>query len=233
MVAFDFDHTVVDNNTDIVVRDLLKSNIPDEVAQLYKKSGWILYMQEIFYLLHKDNRTKSQIKDAIEGISEVAGMKTLFKELNDAGSVDIIIISDSNSVFIKVWCDYNDVSKYIKHIYTNRAHFNDDNVLMIEPFHHQTDCRLSSDNLCKGKVLEDFVRNQYNECNVIYDRIFYIGDGSNDICPVLRLSAHDFGYARLGYRMHKKLDEKNIRSDAKLQIWTDGRDLKQLIFKNL
>lgn len=233
LAAFDFDHTVVNDNTDIVVRDLVKSKITEEVTKLYKKSGWIPYMQEIFYLLHKDGFTKPQIKDAIEGIPEVTGLKTLFKELNDTGNVDIIIISDSNSVFIKFWCDHNDVSKYIKHIYTNQAHFNDDDVLLIQPFHHQTECRLSSENLCKGKVLEDFVRNQRDGCNVIYDKIFYIGDGVNDICPVLRLGAQDFGYARNGYRMQKELDTKNPLLDANLVIWNDGSDLKNSIFQNI
>lgn len=233
LVAFDFDHTVVDDNTDIVVRDMVKSKITDEVTKLYKKSGWIPYMQEIFYLLHNDGFTKSQIKDAIEGIVEVAGLKTLFKELNETGHVDIIIISDSNSVFIKFWCDHNDVSKYIKHIYTNHAQFNEEDVLKIQPFHHQLDCELSSENLCKGKVLEDYVRNQQEGNHVIYDQIFYIGDGHNDICPILRLGAQDFGYARKGYRMQKELDKKNTTVDATVEIWTDGRDLKQLIFQHI
>lgn len=233
LVAFDFDHTVVDDNTDIVVRDMVKSKITDEVTKLYKKSGWIPYMQEIFYLLHNDGFTKSQIKDAIEGIPEVAGLKTLFKELNETGRVDIIIISDSNSVFIKFWCDHNDVSKYIKHIYTNQAQFNEEGVLNIQPFHHQLDCELSSENLCKGKVLEDYVRNQQEGNQVIYDQIVYVGDGHNDICPVLRLGAQDVGYARKGYRMQKELDKKNTTVDAKVEIWTDGRDLKQLIFQHI
>lgn len=233
LVAFDFDHTVVDDNTDIVVRDLVKSEISDEVTKLYKSSGWILYMQEIFYILHANGFTKSQIKNTIERIPEVDGLKMLFKQLYDTGSVDTIIISDSNSMFIKFWCDHNDVSKYIKHIYTNQAQFNDDDVLKIRPYHHQVDCQLSSENLCKGSILEDFVRNQLNERHVIYDNIFYIGDGHNDICPVLRLGAEDFGYARKGYRMQKELEKQNTSLDAKLEIWTDGHDLKQSIFQHI
>lgn len=233
LMAFDFDHTVVDDNTDIVVRDLVKSKISDEITKLYKKSGWIPYMQEIFYLLHGDGFGSAQILDAIQQIPEVASMKTLFRELNDTGTVDIIIISDSNSVFIKHWCDYNNVSDYIKRVFTNQAHFNDEDVLKIQPYHEQSECRLSSENLCKGKVLEDYVQSQLEENNVVYDSISYIGDGNNDICPILRLASHDFGYARKDYRMHKELDKNNTSLDATLEIWTDGRDLKQLIFEHL
>lgn len=216
-----------------MVRDLIKSKISDEVTKLYKRSGWIPYMQEIFNILHADGFTKPQIKEAIEAIPEVAGFRTLFKQLYDTGNVDVIIISDSNSVFIKFWCDHNDVSKYIKHIYTNQAHFTDDDVLKVQPYHHQLDCRLSSENLCKGAVLEDFVRNQLEQGHVIYDNIFYVGDGHNDICPVLRLGEQDFGYARTGYRMQKEINKTNPDLKATVEFWTDGRDLKELIFQHI
>lgn len=233
LAAFDFDHTIVDDNTDIVVRDLIKSKISDEVTKLYKRSGWIPYMQEIFHILHAEGFTKSQIKDTIEAIPEVAGIRTLIKELYDTNTTDIIIISDSNSMFIKLWCDYNDVSKYIKHIYTNHAHFTDDDILKVQPYHHQLDCRLSSENLCKGSILENFVRNQFEQKNIIYDKIFYVGDGHNDICPVLRLGDYDCGYARKGYRMQKEIEKKNLNLSASVEIWTDGRDLKELIFQRI
>lgn len=233
LVAFDFDHTVVDDNTDIVVRDLAKSTISDEITKLYKQSGWIPYMQEIFHLLHGDGFRRIEILDAIKGIPEVAGLKALLKTLYDTGTVDIIIISDSNSVFIKHWCDHNNVTDYIKQVFTNQAHFNDNEVLKIQPYHHQLECPLSSENLCKGKVLEDYVQSQLEENAVAYDNIFYVGDGINDICPILRMGTQDFGYARIGYRMQKEFDKKNQSLDATLELWTDGRDLKQLIFNHL
>lgn len=235
LVAFDFDHTVVDDNTDIVVRDLVKSKISDKITKLYKKDGWIPYMQEIFYLLHADGFTKAQIQQAIEGIPEVAGLTALFKRLWDAGTVDAIVISDSNSEFIKFWCDYNGVGQYIKQIFTNQAQFMPDDVLKIQPYHHQLECQLSSVNLCKGSVLENYVRKQFNEHRVVYDRIFYVGDGHNDICPVLRLSTCDFGLARKGYSMQEELDcqKDNADLNATIKIWTDGHDLSELIFQNI
>lgn len=235
LVAFDFDHTVVDDNTDIVVRDLVKSKISDEITKLYKKSGWTQYMQEIFYLLHADGFTKAQIQHAIEGIREVTGLTALFKRLWDTGTVDTIVISDSNSEFIKFWCDYNKVSQYISHVFTNQAHFTSDDVLKIKPYHHQLECKLSSENLCKGLVLENYVRMQFNEHRIIYDRIFYVGDGHNDICPVLRLSTCDFGLARQGYSMQKELENQKNNEDLKatIKIWTDGNDLAELIFQNI
>lgn len=235
LVAFDFDHTVVDDNTDIVVRDLVKSKISDEITKLYKKSGWTQYMQEIFYLLHADGFTKAQIQRAIEGIPEVSGFVSLLKRLHDTGTVDTIVISDSNSEFIKFWCDYNGVSRYINRIFTNQAHFTSDDVLKIKPYHHQLECKLSSENLCKGSVLEDYVRAQYDEHRIVYDRVFYVGDGHNDICPVLRLSTSDFGMARKGYSMHKELENQKDNADLKatVKVWADGHELNELIFQEI
>lgn len=238
LIAFDFDHTIVDDNTDIVVRDMLdKEKISDDVKKLYKNSGWIPYMQEIFHILHENNFTRSEIKACIEKIPEVAGSKDLLKRLHETGTIDTIIISDSNSEFIKYWCDYNNVSKYIKEIFTNPANFNAHDVLKIQPYHHQLDCKLSSENLCKGDVLEDFVRKQKLNHNIIYENIFYVGDGTNDICPVLRLGAKDYGFARKGYRMQREIDnfvsDKQYSLNANIVIWKDGYELKESIFKHI
>lgn len=239
LVAFDFDHTVVDSNTDLVVRDLIdNAKISDEVNKLYKSSGWISYMQEIFHILHANGLKKADIKSAIENIEEVAGLKSLIQRLHGSGCVDVIVISDSNSTFIKYWCDYHGITDCIKRVYTNYAEFNNDDVLKIQPYHHQKSCRLSSENLCKGDILEEFVRNEQETNNVFYEIVFYVGDGQNDICPVLRLGCQDFGFARRGYRMHKEIDnvlnaEHKPLMDAKLLVWNDGHDLTNHIFQHI
>lgn len=40
--------------------------------------------------------------------------------------------------------------------------------------------------MCKGEELEDYFRREGGR--VQYNRIVYIGDGSNDFCPLLRLT---------------------------------------------
>lgn len=169
----------MEDNTDIVVRDLVgKDKISDDVKKLYTVSGWIPYMQEIFHILHANNVTKSQIKSTVENIPEVNGLKELIRKLHQTGKVDVVIISDSNSVFINYWCDFNGVTQYIKKIYTNQAQFNENDVLKVQPYHHQTTCDLSSVNLCKGDVLEEFAKNEFEQNNVIYSKAFYIGEHS-------------------------------------------------------
>lgn len=122
LAVFDYDHTIVNENTDIVVRDLIDANlIPDEVKKLYKSSGWIQYMQAIFDLLQKHGKTKDDIYEAIQNIPECPGMIQCIKKLKE-NAFETIIISDSNSVFIDTW-NKGKISDYISTIFTNPARF--------------------------------------------------------------------------------------------------------------
>lgn len=238
LVAFDFDHTVVNDNTDVVVRDLLdKSFITPEIQQLHKDGLWTEYMQRIFRILHSNGYTKAQIQSTIEAMPEVTGLKELIRQLHATDAVDVIIVSDSNGMFIKCWCDYNGITECFKSIFTNPAEFDATGLLQIQPFQHQAQCTLSSVNLCKGDVLEQFVKRQADAHNVIYDKIFYVGDGGNDFCPILRLGMMDFGLARQGFQLQKRIrsaiDSGDYKIEAKPKFWVDGDELKQIIFDEI
>jgi hypothetical protein len=50
----DFDHTIVDLNTDVEVQDLAKNgNIPRDIQDLYTNKCWTDFMQAVFVLLHQ------------------------------------------------------------------------------------------------------------------------------------------------------------------------------------
>lgn len=233
LFVFDFDHTVVDDNTDIVVRDLVaKEKIPSHVTLLYKHSGWIPYMQEIFNILKTNNIERQDIHKAIEGIPEVNGMKNLLQWLGELPNANVIIISDSNSQFINHWCTTNDIRHHIDEIFTNPAHYTDDDALKIQPYHNQNWCKLSSVNLCKGQILEDFMKNQQIHNDVIYENVFYFGDGANDFCPILRLKETDYGCVRKGYRLEKEMKSCNIKDKnlkAEIFMWNDAVELMDFI----
>lgn len=223
LIALDFDHTVVDDNTDIVVRDLLKpEQIPESVRSLYNSSDWIAYMQEIFNLLHANGFTQEDILNAIKGIPETPGFCEFIQRMANRPDVDVIIISDSNSVFISTWLEKNKLTNCIKRIFTNPAEFpGDHKALKIQPYHHQTECPLSSVNLCKGKVLCDYLQE-----NKEYGHVIYAGDGRNDVCPSLRLGCQDLTCPRIGYPCAKALQGKHAADlKAPLFLWDGGLEL--------
>lgn len=199
LAAFDFDNTVVDKNTDYVAINLVpKGAITPDLKQLYKKDGWTNYMQGIFQLLFKHQISEAVIRKAIEEIPPTIGMCYLIKQLSETLNYDVIIISDSNSYFINTWLEAHGLQENVCRVFTNPAKFEND-VLKIQMYHLQDQCQLSTKNLCKGQILEDFVKAQ-NEINVRYDKIVYVGDGSNDFCPILRLNETDLACVREDYK---------------------------------
>lgn len=235
LAVFDYDHTIVDKNTDLVARDLIPENlIPANVKSLYKSSGWIDYMQEIFNLLHAHKVTQDQIEQAIRDISETKGMKKCFQQLSE-NKFEVIIISDSNSIFIDRW-NRDRIADYISEIFTNPARFNEDGKLCLSGYMHQTFCSLSSENLCKGQIMEDFIARRKSQ-GVTFKSVFYVGDGRNDICPMLRLGSNDYACPRVGYACEREIEHvarkfgKEINSE--IFRWNDGEDLLEFMLQSV
>lgn len=231
LAVFDFDHTIIDDNSDVAVQDVV-DNIPNEVKKVYKEDGWTEYMQAIFDYIFKSGVSISVITKKIDSLKPVDGMVDLIKYLDEEVDYDIVIVSDSNSYFIDSWLESHGLKNNILQVFTNPAEVRDGK-LNIEMYHLQTTCQLSSKNLCKGQILTDFCEQQKLK-NVIYDKIIYVGDGNNDLCPVLRLSENDVAFARKDYKLHKLLDNRETRKDydssqnpvkAKIQAWETGYDV--------
>jgi pyridoxal phosphate phosphatase PHOSPHO2 len=109
LIAFDFDHTIVNDNSDIYIQRLAPNNgkIPDDISQLYSDNGWTNYMAAIFKYLHANGTTSSQLLDCVAEIPLVNGMPELLTYLTTGDKIngedvhvafDPIIISDANSV---------------------------------------------------------------------------------------------------------------------------------------
>ncbi|KAF3420242.1 hypothetical protein E2986_09315 [Frieseomelitta varia] len=232
LIAFDFDHTIVNDNTDIVARKLLpKEKFPESIKDLYRCNGWITYMGKIFELLHSNSIDIKQIKTAITNIPAVPGIENLLKELHSRGC-EIIIISDSNTFFINKWLKSRNLNYTVAETFTNPAVIDNDGLLKLDMYHVQNSCKLSTVNLCKGQILEDYVKKRSNE-GVHFDRIAYVGDGKNDLCPMLRLSERDIAFPRKDYTLMKMLnhDENNQipKINARVFPWSDGTEILKIL----
>lgn len=225
LVAFDFDHTVVDDNTDAVARNLLPKDALISAEEVYKETdSWTLYMREIFKCLYEMNVSKQELVSAIQNIKPINDMDNLIKRLNK-DRYEGIIISDSNSVFISEWLKFNNLDNFFRKIITNPAWFDDSGLLNIEFYEHQNHCDISEPNLCKGHALENYISERKTD-NVEFCSVAYIGDGRNDFCPTLRLCENDFVFPRLDYALHKKIREsEDSVVKAKVFPWSDGSDI--------
>ncbi|XP_015592304.1 pyridoxal phosphate phosphatase PHOSPHO2 [Cephus cinctus] len=236
LVAFDFDHTIVDDNTDIVVRKLLpEEKLPDSVRGLYRSDGWTAYMRKIFELLHANGISLSQIDTAIQNILPVAGIETLLHKLHDS-NCEIIIISDSNSLLISTWLKHKKLDNLIAQVFTNPAWANENGMMCIDMYHVQDWCKLSTKNLCKGHILEEYIKKRFED-GVQFEKIMYVGDGRNDLCPILRLSENDIAFPRKEYALIKILNdpqsEKGQSVKAQVYPWNNATDILHEIIQKV
>ncbi|KAG7197154.1 hypothetical protein KM043_007237 [Ampulex compressa] len=225
LVVFDFDHTITDGNTDVVARKLLpEEKLPENVKGLYRNSGWIAYMGKIFELLHQNSIDAEQIERAIVNIPAVPGVETLLRELHSRG-YEIIIISDSNTIFIEKWLKHKKLDHVIAQTFTNPARIEDNGMMRVDVYHTQDTCKLSTVNLCKGQILEAYISRRAYE-GARFERIAYVGDGKNDLCPILRLSKKDIAFPREDYMLIKILNNpenyKFPAVQAQIVPWSDG-----------
>lgn len=238
LAAFDFDHTIIEKNSYVVAMDILACDkFPSFLKQLHR-TGWTAFMQGIFDLLHNNNVDEITIRQSIQDLEPIKGMSELIKDLNENLNYDVIIISDSNSYFINTWLASNNLKSNVKRVFTNPARFHNGH-LKIEMYHFQDKCTLSTKNLCKGQILEEFVAEQ-QDAGVIYDKIIYVGDGSNDICPILRLNQQDMGCVRNEYKcmelvkkakdgqpLDKSGKQYNLKCD--ILVWDNGFDILEAV----
>jgi pyridoxal phosphate phosphatase PHOSPHO2 len=236
LVAFDFDHTIVNDNTDLIVQKLISSDkITDDVKRLHHEDGWTVYMQKIFCLLYKSGVTPLQIQDAIIHIPATPGMDELLQFLYRQ-NVEVIIVSDANSVFIRDWLSNCSLMHIIERVFTNPACYNEDGCLNIEMYHLQEFCELSTKNLCKGHILDSYIEERA-AVGVTFSQIAYVGDGRYDLCPCLRLSEKDLVFPREGFQLNKLIRDLQNRKDARLKagvhIWKTGNDIIKVISDHL
>jgi pyridoxal phosphate phosphatase PHOSPHO2 len=236
LLAFDFDHTIIDENSDVYVNKLAPNGkIPPEIKQLYSDQGWTHFMGEIFRYLHQTNVKHQQILDCMTEIKFSPGIVDLLTKV-DRTKAESIIISDANSMFIEHILKVNKLEDKFDRVFTNPAKFNDDGRLEIEMYHVQDTCSLSTINLCKGQILQDYIKERSNN-NVHFTHVAFIGDGQNDFCPSLRLSQKDFVFPRKGYSLvnyiKKMQSEQGLEIKANIHVWKSGLDILQVLSENV
>ena len=78
-------------------------------------------------------------------------------------------------------------------------------------------CKTSGRSICKVSVLKYFMEEHS------YEKLVYVGDGSNDLCAALTLGANDIVCPREGFALEKLLKQNCVQ--AQILPWKDGIDL--------
>lgn len=235
LLVFDFDDTLISANSDTYVIKLCKNGkVPDDIEKSNAAANeWVTYMDNIMEHLHQTGVSENQILSCIDEIPLVEDIAKIFEEVrrfND--KYQVVIISDANSVFINHILESKGIKDLVKEVFTNPATFDENGQLRVKPYHDQDWCKLSSRNLCKGYILEEFLKKQ-KALGIVYERVAYVGDGNNDFCPGLRLSEKDFLFPRKGYNLVKAI-ARNQKTDeyvlkANVHPWSTGSDILKVL----
>ncbi|XP_050533897.1 pyridoxal phosphate phosphatase PHOSPHO2-like isoform X2 [Daktulosphaira vitifoliae] len=222
LAVFDFDHTIIDDNSDVIARDLLPL---DKIENLKKFSkDWTQYMQQVFNALYDMGITPEEIINSIANAQVNKGFPKLLRSLYN-NHFDIIIASDSNSIFIETWLKQNKLDNLIMDIHTNPAKI-EDGIIKIKQYTTRTECDNCTKNICKGIILEGYKL----KMNQFYKKTLYFGDGKNDFCPVVKLNKDDIVFPRYGYVLYNLLKTKSIQ--AEIIPWSDMNNIYEYLKTN-
>ncbi|EGG02282.1 uncharacterized protein MELLADRAFT_110299 [Melampsora larici-populina 98AG31] len=238
LVVFDFDWSLVDQDTDRYLFEVLDPDLRMRLELQKDTVQWTDNVAECLRLLHQSGVGKDQIIKAFSTLPLHPAMKRAIETLHkDQSKIEtsFLILSNSNSEFIEIVLNHHKVDlKIFKQIITNPAQFNQDGMLVLNrripyDFPIQHSCiHGCSPNMCKGEELKNFL----NSSTIHFDRIVYVGDGSNDFCPITQFKSMDCALIRRNMGLAKKVTEDGDRL-IKCQkfYWSDAWEL-EIIFRN-
>ncbi|CAH4036016.1 pyridoxal phosphate phosphatase PHOSPHO2-like isoform X1 [Pieris brassicae] len=225
LAVFDFDHTIVDEDSDAIIISRLREKRPPPEYDSGTRD-WTPYMSVVFEHAFSAGFHPSEILDSIASMRPTPGMRELITTLAEQGW-DVVILTDANTVFVNHWIKTNELQDAITTIVTNRAFWQNDR-LFIEPCMRQTSCRLCPSNLCKSIALAQICKNKN------YTRVVYSGDGRNDFCPSTKLLSNGTVFPRKGYPLDelikKSLATPEPQIKAKVVPWIDAYTIINELF---
>ncbi|KFR10275.1 Pyridoxal phosphate phosphatase PHOSPHO2 [Opisthocomus hoazin] len=228
LLVFDFDHTIIDENSDTwIVKCAPEKKLPNGLRNSYRPGHWTEYMGRVFVYLGENGVKEDEMKRTMTTIPFTAGMVDLLGFIGENKELfDCIIVSDSNTVFIDWILKAADCHEVFDEVFTNPAAFSSAGYLTVQSCHAHL-CAKCPKNLCKRKVLKEFLDKQL-ERGVSYQQIVYIGDGGNDLCPVMFLKKDDIAMPRQGYTLEKKISQlaQDLSPvECSVLVWSSAIDI--------
>ncbi|XP_047613617.1 phosphoethanolamine/phosphocholine phosphatase isoform X3 [Phacochoerus africanus] len=207
LLTFDFDETIVDENSDdSIVRAAPGQRLPDSLRATYREGFYNEYMQRVFQYLGEQGVRPRDLRAVYEAIPLSPGMSDLLQFVSKQGACfEVILISDANTFGVESALRAAGHFSLFRRIFSNPSGPDARGLLALRPFHTHT-CARCPANMCKHKVLSDYLRERAHD-GVHFERLFYVGDGANDFCPMGLLASGDVAFPRRGYPMHRLIQE--------------------------
>ncbi|KAN0090727.1 Phosphatase PHOSPHO-type [Tylopilus felleus] len=232
LVVFDFDWSMADQDSDRWLFEVLAPDIRRKMRDRSREPGhtiqWTDLVAECLLELSQPERgvQRHDIESAMRQIPFHPAMKSGIQLLKAPTSLDttIFILSNANTFFINTIVQHQGIQECFDTIVTNPADFSDPVhphrlVLRprVDPSGPPHGCQVGcEDNMCKGQELTRYIETR----NTQFDRIIYIGDGSNDFCAVLRLRSQDVVLCRRFRGLERKIADERAKGSASRLVCT-------------
>ncbi|KAJ3224485.1 hypothetical protein HDU81_008538 [Chytriomyces hyalinus] len=215
LAAFDFDFTLVDNDSDHFVFDKLSPALREKMSELQGSVQWTDLMHLLLGELNESGVSKADIIEMLGQIEFNPAILKMFEAIKLAGG-DIIVVSDANTA--------KNARHYVSELVTNPGTWDDSGRLhvtrrILPPATHGCPS-ICSLNLCKGTEMQQRMSE--------YDIVLYGGDGKNDYCPMTKLAEKDFALARRGHSLEKLISgDTNIERGIKASLlwWNEADEM--------
>jgi len=235
LVIFDFDYTIKRHSPGMTlgVSHLFPGKeIPQELDEARRKNpnrreGWDNLCHGVVMTLNELNLPKEMI---VEGY---ANDGFLIEEMDDVIKTfyvdhDIIIISDGHKHSIEEFMKKHGLHQYLKGIFAKPYVIKENGQVVLEDSPIEWSIKEPCDaggcwKTCKAEMVKFFLKNKN------YKTTTYVGDGKNDLCPVLDLKSGDRIFARKDYPLLPLLTNGEYDVKAKVTSWKTGIDILSVL----
>ncbi|KAF4620630.1 hypothetical protein D9613_000433 [Agrocybe pediades] len=219
LVVFDFDWSMADQDTDRWIFEVLAPDLRRKMKTLKDEVQWTDLVAQSLREAYARGITREQIIHTLEIMPYHPAMVRAVTNLKKRGETTFLCLSNANSVFISTILKSKGLEDLFDEIITNPAEWDPSGLLKlrrrVDPEGPQHSCKVGcSPNMCKGEELEAFLARK----GVEYDHIAYVGDGSNDFCPILRLRAQDTNFCRTGRGLQKRIEKEGEKEGLKCKV---------------
>jgi len=235
LLVCDFDKTLTDWDSCERLCDELTPELTSLLSQIETPANFIPTTNTVFQEMQRRGISRDQIVATLRNsmAKEIPqGTENLLKWAAAERGVKTYILSDANTLFISHIMTAAKLHSCIAGVVTNTASFERLDLstgsgvafeskttspqyrLKVQPRHDQTQlgchgCPLCPSNLCKGRELDTL-----RAAHPHRQRIIYIGDGANDLCPALCLGPDDVVLARSGHPLEALIFELNTTTNT-------------------
>ncbi|XP_066060910.1 phosphoethanolamine/phosphocholine phosphatase [Chamaea fasciata] len=204
LLVFDFDETLVDENSDDSV--LRGRALPPALRHDADAASYNQHMRRVLAWLGEQGVRPADLKAVYESLPLSPGVPELLRFLSKHRQLfEVVLISDANVFGVEAKLEAAGARSLFRKIFSNPAGVDRRGFLTLGPYHSHA-CPRCPANMCKGKILGEYLRERARE-DVEFRRVFYVGDGANDFCPAGILREEDVAFPRKGYPMHRLIRE--------------------------